>query len=367
VRPFFLFAFLLFALVLLARSAPADEGDLALRYEAAAEGCPSRGEFAALVLARTPHVRLTDDAARRWSVVLERRKGVFRGAFAVDGPGGRATREIEASTCTQLADAMSLVVALAVDPEAVLTPGLPPTAPQASDPEAPRGPAPPAPVADPVAALAVSSSELSPEPSTAAAPAPALLAHEAPSANGPVSPRTTATPSPRRIAVGIAVELETDVAPEPVTGVALRAEYEMASSSWLAPSFGAELAGAASNVIEGAPEVAVWFATLRLDVCPARAALGRTGVTVRACGAAAFGVVAARGVGAPNPDTAVRGWVDADLGLRARWEASRWFLGIEGGPVVPVTVPKFVFEQPYRFVYEAQVGVRTALFAGVRF
>jgi hypothetical protein len=164
------------------------------------------------------------------------------------------------------------------------------------------------------------------------------------------------------------VELETDVAPDPVTGLALRAEYEVASASWLAPSFGVELAGGASNLIEGASDVAVWLATVRLDACPARALLGGTGVTLRACGAAAFGLLDARGVGAPSPETALRGWVDAELGLRARWEARGWFLGMEGGPVVPIVRPKFVFLQPYHFVYEVPlVGALTALFAGVRF
>jgi hypothetical protein len=114
--------------------------------------------------------------------------------------------------------------------------------------------------------------------------------------------------------------------------------------------------------------VAVWFATARVDAGPARAVLGATGATLRGCGAAAVGVLDARGVGAPRPETALRGWVDAELELRARWDARPWFVGIDGGPVVPVTRPKFVFELPYHFVYEvSQVCVRTELFAGLRF
>jgi hypothetical protein len=334
------------ALALFAPGASAAGSELALRYDAP-DGCPSRAEFEALVLARTRQIRFADRASRQSSVVLAPAKGSFKGTFALEAPAGRAVREIEAPTCSQAADAMSLVVALAFDPEAVVATGM-----------SPAPPALPAPVPDPGAELAA----LSPEPPQVAS------AYEDGSAHRPALPPQAAAASPQAFTVGVAVELETAVAPDPVTGIALRAEYEVASSSWLAPSFGVELGGAASNVIEGASGVAVWFATVRFDACPARALLGGTGVTLRACAATALGLLDARGVGAPNPETAVRPWVDAELGLRARWEARRWFVGIDGGPIVPVTRPKFVFLQPYHFVYEVpQVGVLASLFAGVRF
>jgi hypothetical protein len=338
-----IFGSLFVAMVLFARGASAGEGELALRYEPT-EGCPSRAEFEALVLARTRHVRFTDGASRRSLVTLAHAKRGFVGSLTLEGAPGRAMREIEAPTCPQLADAMSLVVALAVDPEALLTPEAPATPP--APPASPAPPAPPASVPEPI-----------PEPSAVlSAPSP----EPAPILPPPVSRHG--------FSLGAAVALETDIAPDPVMGVALRAEYEVASSSWVAPSFGVELAGAASNLIEAAPAVAVRFATVRLDACPARALLGATGVTLRACGAAALGVLDARGVGAPKPEDALRGWVDAEIELRARWDARRWFLGIDGGPVLPVTRPKFVFELPYQFVYEVpQVCVRTELFAGVRF
>jgi hypothetical protein len=269
-------------------------------------------------------------------------------------------RQIEARTCSQAADAMSLVLALAVDPEGVVASGA-----QAVGTAAPALPASPAPAPDPGPAPAM----LSPEPSPAP---PAALLLPAPDPAKVVSAQEAAPPpataSPHGFSLGAAVELETAVAPEPVAGVALRAEYEVASSSWLAPSFGAAFAGAASNVVEGAPDVAVRFATIRLDACPARVLLGGTGVTVRACGATAFGLLEARGVGAPNPETATRGWVDAELGVRVRWEARRWFVGLDGGAAAPITRPKFVFLKPYQFVYEVPpIGALTALIAGVRF
>jgi hypothetical protein len=344
------------ALALFTRGASADGGELALSYEAA-DGCPSRAEFEALVLARTRHIRFTDQAPRRSSVVLSPARGSVRGIFALEAPAGRAVRQIEARTCSQAADAMSLVVALAVDPEGVAASAV--KAVQLAAPALPASPAP-----DPGPALV----ELSPEPSSAPPAAPALLAPEPPKVVSAQEAAAPAAVSPHGFSLGAAVEVETALAPQPVAGVALRGEYEVASSSWLAPSFGAELAGAASNVVEGAPDVAVWFATMRLDACPARVRLGGTGLTLRACGATAFGLLEARGVGAPNPETAVRGWVDAELRLRARWEGHRWFVGFDGGAVAPITRPKFVFLKPYQFVYEAsQVGVLTALFAGVRF
>jgi hypothetical protein len=288
-------------------------------------------------------------------VVVVRKDSGFAGTFALVGPAGRALRTIEAPTCAQLTDAMSLVAALAVDPEASLASGEPPAStldaaevPAAPSPSPGRVPAPPVPPP--------------PAPST-----PAQLPPP-PAASEPASP-PLAVSTRNRFELGAAIELMTAIAPEVVTGFGLRADYEPRSSpaSWLAPSFGAELAGAASNVFQPAPALVVSLVTVRLDACPLRVPLGAA-LSLRACGAVGLALLVARGVGAPTAETAVRPWVDAEGWLRVRWEDRRWFVGLDGGPLVPITRPTFVFLNPHTVVYEVRAaGVLTALSAGMRF
>jgi hypothetical protein len=114
--------------------------------------------------------------------------------------------------------------------------------------------------------------------------------------------------------------------------------------------------------------VKVWLAIARLDGCPFRLPTGSTGVSLRACGELAFALLYAEGIGAPNPGSAVRPWVDAELRVRARWDSPRWFAGVDVGPLMPLTRPTFVFLQPRIVVYEVPaVGVVGSLGAGTHF
>lgn len=85
----------------------------------ASDGCPSEADFIALVVARTHHARLARPGEdRRTFVVSLRAEGRrTRGSLALQGPGGTTeTREIVAESCEQAARAVSLIVALALDP-----------------------------------------------------------------------------------------------------------------------------------------------------------------------------------------------------------------------------------------------------------
>jgi hypothetical protein len=85
-----------------------------LRY-AAPPGCPARGAFETAILERTPNVRLGAPARRVFDVTIETVPDGFRGRVAVDRV---ADKELAAPGCDELATALALVTALAIDPTA---------------------------------------------------------------------------------------------------------------------------------------------------------------------------------------------------------------------------------------------------------
>lgn len=98
--------------------ARADQEVVELRYQAPA-GCPARAAFEAEILGRTPNVRLGAPAHRRFAVTIEATADGFRGALVVDQV---ADKELAAERCDDLASALALVTALAIDPSAVVAP-----------------------------------------------------------------------------------------------------------------------------------------------------------------------------------------------------------------------------------------------------
>jgi hypothetical protein len=117
-------------LAVLASDAPsrADAEVVELRYDAPA-GCPARSEFEAEILERTPNVQLGAPARRVFAVTIEPTADGFHGALVVDRV---ADKELSAQRCDDLATALALVTALAIDPTAAV----------AARPRAPRPPAP---------------------------------------------------------------------------------------------------------------------------------------------------------------------------------------------------------------------------------
>src|SRR4249920_705061 len=108
---------------LAAHAAPADEHPIRLEY-AAHEGCPDALGFFWYVRARTQRVRLaaqgeTADLAKI-SIVRSGPRSV--GTLELPPFEGRPfSREVEAPTCADVVLALSLVVALAYDPDATTT------------------------------------------------------------------------------------------------------------------------------------------------------------------------------------------------------------------------------------------------------
>ena len=104
-----------------------------LEYQAPAE-CPERGVLESAILARTAAARFTTaaDAERVFAVLIAAADdGGYRGALDVRDGGTSTTRDLAAPRCDDLVAALSLIIALAIDPTApaIVTAPLPPPPP----------------------------------------------------------------------------------------------------------------------------------------------------------------------------------------------------------------------------------------------
>jgi hypothetical protein len=85
-------------------------------------GCPASGEFVAQVLARTGRARAAQatEPARTFSLEIEERALGFAGKLRVMTPSREwVERRVEADSCEEVVEALALVAALILDPEAV--------------------------------------------------------------------------------------------------------------------------------------------------------------------------------------------------------------------------------------------------------
>ena len=133
-----------------AASVDAAEQPVRVQYDAI-DGCPDAATFFLQVRARTQRVRLAREGELATSVAVRIAQGLgfVRGTLDMPGESGRPfQRTVESPSCREVVVALSLVVALAFDPDALVA--LPETlpaepAPAAPPPPAPAPPPPPAP------------------------------------------------------------------------------------------------------------------------------------------------------------------------------------------------------------------------------
>jgi hypothetical protein len=110
--------------------AAADDLGEPIRLEYRAEtGCPDEGAFVARVRARTARARLVGPGEHARTFVVELGTGMRpSGSVTVmNGERSDGTRRLDADTCDEVADALALMVALALDPRALSAPSLAPT------------------------------------------------------------------------------------------------------------------------------------------------------------------------------------------------------------------------------------------------
>jgi hypothetical protein len=322
-----------------------------LHVEYSAPGnCPTESDFETRVHARTELARFADDPDARTVQIVVRPMGfTYAGHLSILGRSGFVRdRDVEDTLCSDVVDALALVLAFAVDNAARLaSPALPATRAFAAAPALPPAPArAPAPVPTNAIPLLEPRAELAlPEPDT----------------------RHQASPSGMTVSLGAGFFTTSSAAPDALVGGGAFGELEPRASGWLAPSARLTLL-AGENGAFVTRTASFLLISARPDVCPVR--LGSAAASLRACLAVNVGALRGVGIDIAHPTPVVSFWLDASLLFRARWAPGRrWFFAeAEGGLVVPATRPTFVYADPIARVYQppsaAAVG---SLAMGVRF
>jgi hypothetical protein len=141
--------FMLLPLAMLAMPAPAAAG-AGLSYEAPA-GCPTRPEFSETVSSHDGDLGAGDatDPGRVLVVSIRKQSGVFIGSFQIRRPSGITNpREVRGPSCSEVADALAMVTAIALRPQPSQPAGDPPAPPPPSSAQPPHDPPPAPPVSD---------------------------------------------------------------------------------------------------------------------------------------------------------------------------------------------------------------------------
>jgi hypothetical protein len=361
------------AVVLLSESSGAageSAEPIRLDYRASAD-CPNEAEFVARLRARTSHVRPAwpGEAARTFAVVAEAgppSTGHLRVGESVDGGGMRA---VQADSCSRVVDALALMVALAVDPSALIA--APTGTPEAGQPAASRGATPDAPSLTPAPdegslarPISASPDERSGAPPVVPAPAPppAPIPTAARSAEGEAlrherPPERVSAPAARslapasgqgHIATGFDFAVSTGVAPRALLGASPFVGYATGRGGWIDPTFRLGFLRAWSGLFDvgSAGRAVITWTVARADACPI--ALPALPLHLTGCLRVEAGVLEAAGADIPSSRTASRAWLAAGPTLRAEVPiVGPLFADAEGSVLFRLTEDRFYFRPDF--------------------
>jgi len=339
------------ALLLLGRPAHAQSGSEASEPESpryrllytAPAGCPDRAAFATGISARTSRPRLVEDDDPGAAIVL-------RVAIASSGnesasgrldlrepDGTEETRSVASRTCGEVANALALVAAVLLDPDARVSPepALPP-------------PPPPGPATTPVAPVPTSSAA-NPKPPPRSEPPPASLPRE------------------WRFSGGAGLGGLGGVGPAfaPMAGVFDDVERAAAGALTSTVRLNVDVASTSSDLRSGTQTYEWLGATLRL--CPAYLTLpGR--LRLAPCGALQTGVHRGTTRDVHKPSTNVGVWLAPVAAGTLAWEmSSSVALEINGGVLFPLRRSRF-FLAPDSTIFDVPVAAgMVGLGARIRF
>jgi len=332
----------IFALALLAGlwtlplAAGADDNGEPVRFEYGAPAtCPARDAFIAEVRARTSRARLAQEGeqARRFHVSLAWTEAGAEGTLVVtDLALGTSRRVVDGDSCSAVASALALVVALTIDPSAATGP-LPLAAAAAGAPPVP--PIQVSPVTVPLSSP--------PPPSSNTAPLSHVLIEE---------------PHASRVRLDLAAHVSLAVfgAGSPlgsVFGSAIGGSVALDRRTWLAPELrvGFSYAGSDSpNVPDGYARFTWWRA--ELEVCPLRLLLART-LDLRPCAFGRAGALVSAGHGLDSSVTSTRPWGELGASALVEWRVmGPLALEVEMGADVPLLRETFGFQDPSDSLYQ---------------
>ena len=288
--------------------------------------CPSERIFVGRVEARTSRVRLApdDESALTFVVAVEAAGNDLEGSLTIREPGeAPRTRNVRSAACLDVIDALALMVALTLDPDAT-TEALPRTV---EPPPAEPGSTEPEPT--------------EPEPSP---PAPRRAAPPAPSPPRPAPREASAARKSWHLGVGARFGLHGAVAPGPTPAVTIFGSVARDPTGAWAPALRLKLHVARSGGFDRSVGTArfEWYAG-ELELCPLTLP---SESTVRLSGCAGLQAGAHRGIGeTENPERPIELWLASVGGVRlAWWPAPSVAVELDGAAAVAIARTRFFFE-----------------------
>jgi len=307
----------------------------------APEACASQAGFVAGVRARTPLAAFgPGSGGRTFHVVISAAPPggpePWRGALEVTDPvGAKTRRDVDGTTCDEVASALSLVVALTIDPNAATM-------------------AAPVPLSAPAA-----------PPPTPPPPPPAI--HEVPLPPRRLPPLATrAAYAPRLVVEAV---LGGGVAPGPTfgAGVDLGVAREGSGNPLALTLAGHARASVEKTLLSAAtPSADTVRALAVVSLCPLAAKIGSTRTEL--CAGIGAGVARFEGEGAATPSAKLRFWSHVEGALVATVPlGTALFAAVRGSLEVPLTRDELVFVRPDVFVHRAApIAGNVGLGLGVR-
>ncbi len=308
-----------------------------LVYSAGA-GCVDAAAFTGEVSARIhrPIEWVVSPAERVIAVELSPGAGETRGNVEMRSPPPVTRREFVAATCAEVSAALSLVVALALDPNARVD--LPPSASR-----------PPA-----------SANGAFPEDR---APAPVAAADTLPPPepkNAPESPPSAPQPKPMPLfSVGPLAGVAAGYTPVALITLGGAVGLRSSSQSWLAPSLQLSLQWGETGTTGPAAEGATFGYTLgRLEGCPVQWVITPV-LALSPCALLELGSVSAQGAstGVDVPDEARRFWSSLGASLTLLAHSGAFFTRLNLYGAVPLTRYEFAYLEPFQSVFRPSAAV----------
>ncbi|MDP9037507.1 MAG: hypothetical protein M3O50_22145 [Myxococcota bacterium] len=306
---------------------------LSLVYSAP-EGCPSAHDFEQRVRSRSTGNVVRDAPGVTLRVQIAVVNGRHVGRLSVMESDGRSTtKALNGADCEELVNALSLVVALAIDSD------------EKTKPNSERPPS----STSPSASSSPSSASSAPSPPSPSSPVPPI--------GRPEQERSRGIAASSRLGLGLGGLVAVGPAPSPLFGGTLDLEWDPFGARKFAPAFEIELAVAeSSNEVRTGGTASFTWLNVRADACLLRVPLGPA-LRLRGCVLGASGVLRAGGSNTVHPVTSSRGWMSIggvaglEVGLGARLEF-HLLLGVE----TPLRRDSYAFGVDQFFTVPAATG-----------
>jgi len=330
------------AAIFAARAALAQTESIRLDYRAD-EGCPSAAWFFTQVEERTARVRLAsgNERGRTFVITLVRGKSGTTGKLAIqEAQRQTVAREVTGEQCRDVAAALALATALAIDPLAALAP--------AGD--SGSGASGSEPAGDPAEAKSDAARAAPPVAPPNALPDPTAPKDRARGEDGRPAPWTWGT--------GAGVVLAHGPAPSLSVGGSAFVERETHDAATMVSALRVSaLAMQAPEHAVGTASASFRFFFLRPEVCSVRLRIGAAFAAVP-CVALDLGLVSASGSNIDTPLGDERFWAAALALGRLRYAISRaLFLQGEVSLAFPLTRHSFYFREPDTLIHTVPLVV----------